>query len=41
LTFTSCDAATLTFSFVAGSNAGQTGSIDLARVGPAPASCAF
>jgi hypothetical protein len=41
LTFTSCDAARLTFSFVAGSNAGQTGSIDLARVGPAPASCAF
>jgi len=41
LTFTSCHAATLSFSFIAGSNAGQAGSIDLARVGPAPASCAF
>jgi|GEM_PF-2709636 len=41
LTFTGCHAATLSFSFFAGSNAGQTGSIDLARVGPAPASCAF
>jgi hypothetical protein len=41
LTFTSCNAATLSFSFIAGSNAGQAGSIDLARVGPAPASCTF
>ena len=41
LTFTSCSAATLSFSFTAGSNAGQTGSIGLARVGPAPASCGF
>ncbi len=41
LTFSSCDAATLSFSFVAGSNAGQSGSIGLARVGPAPASCIF
>jgi hypothetical protein len=41
LNFTSCNAATLSFSFIAGSNAGQTGSIGLARVGPAPASCAF
>jgi hypothetical protein len=41
LTFTSCNAATLSFSFIAGSNAGQTGGINLARVGPAPASCTF
>jgi hypothetical protein len=41
LTFSSCDAATLSFSFVTGSNAGQSGSIGLARVGPAPASCIF
>jgi hypothetical protein len=40
-TFTSCNAATLTFTFTGGSNAGQSGSIDLARVGPAPATCAF
>jgi hypothetical protein len=41
LTFTSCTAATLSFSFIAGSNAGQAGSINLARVGPVPASCTF
>jgi hypothetical protein len=41
LTFASCNAATLSFSFIAGSNAGQNGSINLARVGPAPASCIF
>jgi hypothetical protein len=41
LTFTSCNAATLSFAFIAGSNAGQTGSINLARVGPTPASCTF
>ena len=41
LTFTSCSAATLTFTFASGSNAGQAGSIALTRVGPTPASCAF
>ena len=41
LSFASCNAAKLVFTFTSGSNAGQAGSIDLARVGPAPASCAF
>jgi len=41
LTFTSCNAATLLFSFTAGSNAGQAGSIGLTRVGAVPASCSF
>jgi len=41
LTFASCSAATLTFSFAGGSIAGQSGSIALSRVGPTPASCAF
>lgn len=41
LTFTSCSAATLVFSFTAGSNTGQAGSIALSRVGPTPASCSF
>jgi hypothetical protein len=39
--FTSCAAATLTFSFTGGSNAGQAGTIPLTRVGPTPASCVF
>jgi hypothetical protein len=41
LAFTTCDAATLSFSFTAGSNAGQSGNIALQRVGPTPADCAF
>jgi len=41
LTFASCGAATLSFSFIAGSNAGQSGNIKLARVGPTPANCTF
>jgi hypothetical protein len=41
LTFTSCNAAMLSFSFIAGSSAGQTGIIGLTRVGPTPASCTF
>jgi hypothetical protein len=41
LTFSSCSAAALSFSFIAGSNVGQSGSIALARVGPVPASCIF
>jgi protocatechuate 3,4-dioxygenase beta subunit len=39
LTFHSCARATFTYDFTAGTNAGRTGSIDLIRVGPAPASC--
>ena len=41
LTFASCSAATLTFTFSGGSNAGQSGTINLARVGPTPQSCVF
>jgi hypothetical protein len=41
LTFTSCSAATLSFTITAGSNAGQAGNVPLTRVGPTPASCAF
>ena len=39
LTFTSCDAARLVFSFTAGANQGESGTIDLSRVGPTPADC--
>ena len=39
VTFTSCSAAQLQFSFTAGSNAGQAGMINLTRVGPVPAGC--
>jgi hypothetical protein len=39
LTFTSCDAARLVFSFTAGTNLGESGTIDLSRVGPTPADC--
>ena len=39
VTFTSCSAAQLQFSFTAGSNAGQSGMINLTRVGPVPAGC--
>jgi len=41
LTFSSCKAAALAFAFTGGSIAGQSGSIDLARVGPTPADCTF
>jgi hypothetical protein len=41
VTFASCSAATLSFTFTSGSNAGQAGSIALSRVGPVPASCVF
>jgi len=41
LTFSNCNAATLNFNFSGGSDAGQSGSIGLTRVGPVPASCAF
>jgi hypothetical protein len=40
-TFTSCSAATLAFAFTGGSIVGQSGSIDLSRVGPVPADCTF
>jgi hypothetical protein len=39
VTFTSCGAATLNYSFTSGSNAGHSGSIALSRVGPTPAGC--
>jgi hypothetical protein len=39
LTFTSCTAATLTYSFTAGVNAGLSGALNLARTGPTPAGC--
>ena len=39
LTFDGCNAAHLAFGFTAGSNAGQSGTIHLTRVGPVPAGC--
>lgn len=39
LVFQNCNAATLTFSFTAGSSAGRTGTINLQRLGSAPAGC--
>jgi len=41
LTFTSCNAATLAYSFTSGTNAGKAGNIALTRVGPTPTSCVF
>jgi pro-kumamolisin-like protein/subtilase family protein len=41
LTFTSCTNATLAWTFSGGPNAGRSGTMDLARVGPAPAGCTF
>ena len=41
LAFASCTASQLTYAFTAGSNAGQSGRVDLVRVGAVPASCAF
>ena len=40
LMFLTCGAARLSYTFTAGTNAGRSGSIDLARVGPVPRSCA-
>jgi hypothetical protein len=37
--FHSCHAASLTFSFTGGTNAGASGTINLSRVGPTPAGC--
>ena len=39
ITYHTCNSATLTYTFNAGSNAGHSGSIDLARVAAAPSSC--
>lgn len=39
ITYHNCNSATLSYTFSAGTNAGHTGSIDLARVSPAPPSC--
>jgi len=39
ITFASCTAATLTYSFTAGVNAGLSGSLALTRTGPTPAGC--
>ncbi len=41
LAFSGCDAARLTYAFTSGSISGQSGSIDLVRIGSVPASCAF
>ncbi len=40
LSFASCEAASLAYTFTAGANAGQAGTIALTRVGPVPAGCA-
>jgi serine protease len=39
LTFASCTAAKIQFNFTSGGNAGKSGTIQLARVGPTPAGC--
>ena len=39
LAFQSCAAATLSFTFTGGSNAGASGTIALVRVGPVPPGC--
>jgi hypothetical protein len=39
IVFHNCNSATLSYAFNAGSNSGRSGSIDLARVAPASASC--
>jgi len=39
ITFQSCTAATLSFSFTGGSSSGMSGSIDLSRVGPVAPGC--
>jgi hypothetical protein len=41
LSFDSCAAAHLTFSFTGGSNANQSGNINLSRVGPTPSGCVY
>ena len=39
ITYQSCSAATLTYSFTAGANAGLSGTLNLTRTGPTPAGC--
>jgi hypothetical protein len=39
ITFTSCNAATLTYNFTAGTNSGLSGTLNLTRTGPTPAGC--
>ena len=39
LTFQSCTSATLSYTFTAGSNGGQAGTLALTRVGPVPPGC--
>lgn len=39
LVFHDCGTATLSYSFTSGENAGRSGTLDLARVGPTPAGC--
>jgi hypothetical protein len=41
ITYHNCNSATLTYTFNAGTNSGHSGSIDLARVTPAPSSCSL
>ncbi len=41
LVFQTCGTATLTFAFTGGSSSGQSGTINLQRVGPAPAGCSL
>jgi hypothetical protein len=41
LAFADCGHASLDYEFTAGSNAGQAGTLALARIGPVPAGCAL
>jgi uncharacterized delta-60 repeat protein len=41
LTYASCSAATVQYTFSAGSNQGQTGTVHLSRLDPVPVGCSF
>jgi hypothetical protein len=41
ITFTSCSAATLKYTFTAGANNGLSGTQNLVRTGPTPAGCSL
>jgi hypothetical protein len=41
MAFADCGHASLDYEFTAGSNAGQVGTLALARIGPVPAGCAL
>lgn len=41
LTFQDCQTASLVYRFSGGANAGQSGTLDLTRIGPAPAACSL